>query len=73
MKRLELGLSQAELARKIGIRRTHLSQLERGRHLPNPKTRALLEEALGIQLQTSAFRRPPPRKSARPPDDRSVE
>jgi DNA-binding XRE family transcriptional regulator len=38
MKRLELGLSQGQLSRKLGIRRSTLSNLERGIHLPNYRT-----------------------------------
>jgi len=49
-KRIELGLTQTELAQGIGIHRSHLSDIERGIHLPHPKTRLALEKALEITL-----------------------
>ena len=49
MQRLKLGLTQAAVARAIGIQRTHLSDIERGIHLPRPETRA----ALGRVLQAN--------------------
>lgn len=50
MKRLELGLSQTQLSEMTGIRRSHLSDLERGLHLPNAKTRAEIERVLKIRV-----------------------
>lgn len=46
MTRLERGYSQTQLAQAVGIRRSHLSAIERGIHLPQNKTRQALEEAL---------------------------
>jgi transcriptional regulator with XRE-family HTH domain len=37
-KRLRLGISQANLARDLGLSRTHLSALERGLYTPQMKT-----------------------------------
>jgi DNA-binding transcriptional regulator YiaG len=45
-KRTELGLSQSELARRLEIQRSHLSDLERGVYLPHPKTRQKIESEL---------------------------
>lgn len=49
-KRIELGLTQGELAPMLAIQRSHLSDLERGIHLPNPKTRLAIERVLKIRL-----------------------
>lgn len=48
-KRIELGLTQSELAQMLAIQRSHLSDIERGIHLPNPKTRL----AIGCALKLS--------------------
>lgn len=48
MKRLKLGLTQAELAAQAGIQRTHLSEIERGLHFPSSKTRIGLEKYLEV-------------------------
>lgn len=49
-KRIELGLSQETLARKIEIQRSHLSDIERGIHLPSRKTREKIARELKIAL-----------------------
>ena len=41
--RLKLGISQSEVAHRLGMHRTHLSDLERGVHLPNSRTRTALD------------------------------
>lgn len=46
MKRLELGLTQSQLAQMAGIRRSHLSDLERGIYLPNFGTWTEITRAL---------------------------
>lgn len=46
MRRLELGWSQADLARRVGIRRSHLSDLERGIHHARRETLQQLVNAL---------------------------
>jgi len=48
MRRLELGLSQSELAGMVGIQRTHLNALERGLYLPNSKTRTEIKRVLNF-------------------------
>lgn len=46
-RRLALGLSQVELARRVGISQTYLSNMERGRiQLPDVEVRRRLAEAL---------------------------
>ena len=49
MKRFELGLSQAQLAHILEIQRSHLSDIERGIHLPNAQTRLKIEDRLKIR------------------------
>jgi DNA-binding XRE family transcriptional regulator len=49
-KRTELGLTQSDLARSVAIQRSHLSDIERGIHLPNPRTRLALERELRLTL-----------------------
>lgn len=44
--RAEAGLSQAELAERLGIARSTIANLEAGRHGVSPAVRALLDEAL---------------------------
>jgi DNA-binding transcriptional regulator YiaG len=46
MKRLKLGLTQAQLAARLGLRRSHLSELERGLHRPRPQTRERITDFL---------------------------
>lgn len=46
--RLALGLTQAQLARQIGIRREHLNILEHGRSSPTITTLAKLAQALEV-------------------------
>jgi DNA-binding XRE family transcriptional regulator len=48
--RLKMGITQAELASQLGIRRTHLSDIERGLHLPRNSTLIKLREILGIEI-----------------------
>lgn len=50
MARLKYGLSQAQLAKQVGIYRSHLSDIERGLFLPRASTRERLEKVLEIQL-----------------------
>lgn len=45
-RRLNAGLSQQELARKIRIQRSHLSDIERGIHRPKTETLREILEAL---------------------------
>lgn len=47
-RRLELGLEQAEVARRVGVSPTALSRIERGTQLPWPALRARLSEFYGI-------------------------
>ena len=46
MKRMNSGLTQEELARKLGITRPHLSLIERCLHRPRPRTRRAIERYL---------------------------
>ena len=47
-RRLELGLSQVELARRVRMASPNLSAIECGRLAPWPKARKALAEALGL-------------------------
>ncbi len=49
--RLKLGLSQTEVAKHLGISRSHLSDLERGKYSPNKNTRKIIEQMLQIELR----------------------
>lgn len=58
--RLKVGLSQAELAQRTGIRQPHLSRLENGRHATaSVETLTRLAQALGVSLDevNDAFQR----------------
>lgn len=49
-RRTILGVSQRELARRVGTSETAISRLESGRHATNVRTLRRLFEALGGQL-----------------------
>ena len=49
MRRAELGISQAELARRMGTTASVVSRLESGQHATNSGTLKKLAEALGGQ------------------------
>jgi len=46
--RLSVGLTQAELARRSGIKRPNIARLEAGRHTPSLETLGRLASAIGI-------------------------
>lgn len=46
VRRLHLGMSQAQLATRLGISRNQVSNVETGKSLPSAKVLAALEEAL---------------------------
>jgi transcriptional regulator with XRE-family HTH domain len=48
--RLEKGLSQEELAFKVGIHRTYIGGIERGERNPSLKNIAAIAKALGVTL-----------------------
>jgi len=49
-KRLELGISQSELARRIGARRATICEFESGKRGINSKTLGLILKELRIEL-----------------------
>lgn len=49
--RLAMGLSQEELAFKVGVHRTYLGGVERGERNPSLKNIAAIARALDITLQ----------------------
>jgi len=61
IRRLELGLSQADVAAAAGIYREHLSRLELGKRQPRPQT----AEALARALQCDPADLFPPARSGR--------
>ena len=48
--RVEHGISQSELGRRVGIRQPHVARLEAGDHEPSLTTLARLSRALGIEF-----------------------
>lgn len=75
--RLRLGLTQAKLAKRVGIPQSHLSRLESGRCNLTPDMAARLGQALGVDLSAlpvsgqrfpRAVSRRQPRRTAPAPD-----
>lgn len=54
-RRLALGLSQEELARKVKLTTGMISHLETGFRVPTPRTAVALEKALGIPKEQLVF------------------
>jgi ribosome-binding protein aMBF1 (putative translation factor) len=48
--RVEHGISQTELGRRVGMRQPHVARLEAGDHEPSLTTLARLSRALGIEF-----------------------
>lgn len=48
--RMRHGMSQAQLARKLGMRQPHVARLESGDHEPSVATLARLADALGLDF-----------------------
>lgn len=48
--RVEHGISQSELGRRVGMRQPHVARLEAGEHEPSLTTLARLSRALGIEF-----------------------
>ena len=63
--RIATGLSQAELARRIGVSPSALSQVERGRHGLSGETLTRLWATLGIPFGPAASSASPPYRLAR--------
>ena len=63
--RIAIGLSQAELARRIGVSPSALSQVERGRHGLSGETLTRLWATLGIPFGPAASPTSPPYRLAR--------
>jgi DNA-binding XRE family transcriptional regulator len=49
-KRIELGVTQSEMARRLGISQTHISVLENGVKIPSIERVEAYAAALGLQL-----------------------
>ena len=54
-KRLKAGLTQAELAERIGTKQSAISRLERGTYNPTVAFLRKVAEALGANLRISLF------------------
>lgn len=48
--RVEHGLSQTQLAKKLGLRQPHVSRLESGEHNPTPEMLQRLASKLGLRV-----------------------
>ena len=48
-RRLALGWTQVELAKRVGRRQTEITDLENGHHAPTLKTVERIAEALGVE------------------------
>jgi transcriptional regulator with XRE-family HTH domain len=48
--RMRAGISQEELARRVGTTKSAISRLESGRHTPNVETLQRIAEAVGARL-----------------------
>ena len=48
--RADHGLTQSELARRVGMRQPHVARLESGEHEPSVATLARLADALGLDF-----------------------
>lgn len=51
-RRIELDMTQAELALRVGVGTPHISKIERGKDKPSPALQATLLLALGLNAQT---------------------
>ncbi|MFA5767439.1 MAG: helix-turn-helix transcriptional regulator [Candidatus Paceibacterota bacterium] len=56
-KRLERGISQGELARKLGTKQSAISRLESGSYNPSLSFLKKVSEALGAELKISLSRK----------------
>jgi len=59
--RLELKLSQKELAQKVNEKPTVIQEYESGKAIPSPQILSKLERTLGVKLRGSYFYRLNPR------------
>ena len=53
--RKRLGISQEELASKLGVKQTFITHIEKGARLPSAKNIFKIEKILGINLRTEYF------------------
>ena len=52
--RILAGLTQAELAERVGMHRVSIVELEGGKRLPRPRTLKKLADALGVDTRELA-------------------
>ncbi|WYQ41279.1 helix-turn-helix transcriptional regulator [Bacillus sp. FSL W7-1321] len=55
-RRLELGLTQNELADQLNMSRANYGHIERGRHEPSLKQMALISKVLKVKLEINFFK-----------------
>jgi transcriptional regulator with XRE-family HTH domain len=76
--RVEHGLSQAELARRLGMRQPNIARLESGEHEPTIATLSLLAQVLkqdfsvDVKPSRMRLRRPAPKPGDRAPSRETV-
>ena len=49
-KRIQLGMTQSELARKCGMTQGNISRMEAGKHVPSLETLSAIAEALSLRI-----------------------
>lgn len=50
-RRIQRGWTQEHLADMLGVNKSHISKMERGRERPSPRMQVLLRAALGIEME----------------------
>jgi DNA-binding XRE family transcriptional regulator len=67
--RVKAGLTQDELARRVGITQTHISKIEKDNVAPSTETLGAILEVLGLPIESVWVQNPnPPQPPA--PDER---
>ncbi|MCP5099060.1 MAG: helix-turn-helix transcriptional regulator [Chloroflexi bacterium] len=49
--RAQFGITQAQLAKRVGVARVSISSIEKGRYIPTIETALRLSKALGVPIE----------------------